>query len=227
MEKNINGVNKVKDQGMDKQSDRAQQLAAMNAFIEAYGIRNISLWARTAGVPQSTVQNFLKGLSSELQYSTLRRLARAQNVTVSQMMGESPLTEPGGMVRLVALSPGPDGWGAEAEIAGGTPRPRGLEDTKVFGVLVGRGASMEAAGLFPGNVCLLDPAAAAETGDAVYVARTDGQAILRVFGGFRSGAVLLRGWWGPRGEPADREYDIELAAAAVTSVFPVMYVRRK
>jgi transcriptional regulator with XRE-family HTH domain len=66
--------------------------AAIKAVQQAAGL-SVEEWCKRAGLKSSgAVGNFLRGLSRSLSLSTLEPLARAADVSVSQLIGEEPLS---------------------------------------------------------------------------------------------------------------------------------------
>jgi len=62
--------------------------ASLDAILEARGL-SASGWCIMAGLPESTLRNFLKKRSDTLTYATLWSLAKAISEPVSTLLGES------------------------------------------------------------------------------------------------------------------------------------------
>lgn len=66
---------------------------ALREFIEKYRAHvdpafNETKWSRMAGLPQSTLNKFMNGGSTTLEYRTLEKLAKALNMKVGVIMGD-------------------------------------------------------------------------------------------------------------------------------------------
>jgi phage repressor protein C with HTH and peptisase S24 domain len=75
--------------------------AAIERFRAARKL-TIAGWARRAGIPDSTLRNYLAGGSASLLLDNLSRLARAESVTVSELLGEK-LREQRGPREVMAI----------------------------------------------------------------------------------------------------------------------------
>jgi len=70
----------------------AEMRAALQAYVDAKlkpRGGNSTEWAVRAGVSESALRNFLATTSQTMNYSTLRKLAQVEGITVSAMMGET------------------------------------------------------------------------------------------------------------------------------------------
>lgn len=71
-------------------------------------------WAERAGVREGTLRAFLSGKSRSMRHETLEKLARAENATVGELIGEKPLDRPANR-DIVAIK----GLKVEAALGGG------------------------------------------------------------------------------------------------------------
>ncbi|MBG3875570.1 S24 family peptidase [Desulfovibrio oxamicus] len=90
------------------------------------------------------------------------------------------------------------------------------------------GESMVPAGISSGQVCYADPDQDPLPGDAVYIARKDGLASVKLYLGVgeRAGDVRLKGW----GDPKDGErtpFYLDIGRDGIATLAPVIYVRRR
>lgn len=80
----------------------------LDQFMSGRGL-TAAEWTRRAGVNPNALYNFFAGRSESLHQSTLEKLADAEHVTVSEMLGETLVTMPGDFTRVKvvgALRPG-------------------------------------------------------------------------------------------------------------------------
>ncbi len=76
-------------------STASTRRTALKKFMSARGLRQSS-WAKSAGVPESTLRSFLNGDSNSLRHDTLEKLAQAAEATISEITGETPPKIPPG-----------------------------------------------------------------------------------------------------------------------------------
>lgn len=65
---------------------------ALRRFMDARATNKLR-WATSAGVSEGTLRNFLNGDSQSLTHKTLAKLARAERVSIAQMLGQEPLPD--------------------------------------------------------------------------------------------------------------------------------------
>jgi phage repressor protein C with HTH and peptisase S24 domain len=67
------------------EAERARE--AMERFMKARDL-NVASWAKAADIGDSTLRAFMSGRSNALRLDKLAALARSQNATISEMLGE-------------------------------------------------------------------------------------------------------------------------------------------
>jgi transcriptional regulator with XRE-family HTH domain len=77
--------------------DIIKKLMVSRGFASGRGL------ALAAGVQQPTLARYLKGTSDTMEMETFAALADALGVTVSELIGETPLSDGGRMKQLLAL----------------------------------------------------------------------------------------------------------------------------
>src|SRR5947207_1120650 len=84
--------------------DAARRRAALRRFMKERAL-TVAAWAKAAAVNDSTLRAFISGRSSALRQDTLEKLARSQEVTISEMIGErpEPLKLPASVIALPSL----------------------------------------------------------------------------------------------------------------------------
>lgn len=93
---------------------------ALKRFMKEHDL-SVFAWATASGVPESTLRSFFGGKknkprSHDLHYDTLLKLARSQQVTVAEMLGERPrIMKPGADSVVVK------GMRVTARMGGGVP----------------------------------------------------------------------------------------------------------
>jgi transcriptional regulator with XRE-family HTH domain len=80
--------------GMTHAFDAERMRAVIRAIQRRRQDLTWSAWTEQAGVSDRIMRRFLKGETAEIELSAVVRLAAVVDVTVSQLIGETPLDEP-------------------------------------------------------------------------------------------------------------------------------------
>lgn len=72
-------------------------------LLKAKGFTSPTALASAAGIPQPTLTRFLSGKSTYMETPTLMALARVLEVTVSELLGEVPISSGGRVQELAKL----------------------------------------------------------------------------------------------------------------------------
>jgi len=130
-------------------------------------------------------------------------------------------------IRMVGLaSCGVVGWNQIMPVAVSASAPE-VGDKAV--AVIAFGESMVPAGISSGQVCYADPGQAPLQGDAVYVARRDGLATVKLYlgEGERAGWVRLKGWLDPDQDGQRKPFFVDMPKDQIETIAPVIYVRRR
>lgn len=82
--------------------ERARQ--RIRDLRDAHGIRSVRALALAAGVPQPALSRFLNGKSETMEVPSFMALAAYFGVTISELLGEVPLSSGGQVRELQALA---------------------------------------------------------------------------------------------------------------------------
>lgn len=202
-----------------------------------YGPTKLGL-ARCLGASQGKTQNWEKG-----QWPSASDLAvMADRLGCSYrwlVTGEGdpldghaapPVAPPpraNGPIRMVGLaSCGVVGWNQIMPVAVSAAAPEVGEKAVA---VIAFGESMVPAGISSGQVCYADPEQAPLQGDAVYVARRDGLAAVKLYlgEGERAGWLRLKGWLDPDQDGQRKPFFVDMPQEQIETIAPVIYVRRR
>ncbi len=73
-----------------KQEIADRQRAAIAAFMKIKKIESVNEWCNEAGITEGALRNFLKGDNDSMNSNSLELLARAQGVSIGELLGETP-----------------------------------------------------------------------------------------------------------------------------------------
>lgn len=199
--------------------------------------KNLSAISRDSGIGHSLLRKYAAG--SIPGASNIPALASALGVSMiwlltgkGEMRHSDAVNETGWQQQtstslpVFGLASGDEkGWFSSSGMTVRASRPRDVNSPEAFAVLA-VGETAAPVGIYPGFLCICDPASAPDCGDAVFIERIDGKSALRVFDKVESGWVFLQGWH-DAGQGKPKPFREEVATTQIRSIATIVYVKRK
>ncbi len=169
---------------------------AFRRFMQTRKLR-ASPWAKTAGVSEGAIRNYLKGLSASLNAQTSAKLAAAENVPIGALFGEHDGAEPGSGT-AVPSDQRPRTWGEDVpvmgqarggadgfffgngEIVDRVERPTSLRNVPDAYAVFMHGSSQEPR-IRHGELCFVHPHQPPISGDEVVVQLVNGEGYIKTY----------------------------------------------
>lgn len=211
-------------------------------------VGGVKALAEKAGIPLRSMNEYLGGVKLPLNRAiaiagaaevSLHWLAIGEGVAqtperifkfIEDTGGEAARKAPQQTVPVIGMAAcGIQGWFNRDPLTVRAAWPGGVTDPDAFGVMA-VGLSLRPAGIEPGFLCLCAPSASLDTGDLVFVERSDGHVSLKRYDGQGSKGkdwIRLAGWLNPDSAGRQAPYIDESDLTYIKRLAPVIYVKRK
>lgn len=169
---------------MTYESNRDKQIQAIKTAIKMRGM-SVNKAAQKANFRPTVVYEYFNGKQDELSLQTVKKLAKALDMTVSELLGE---TEPSGAkkIKQITVKNSESEWNSISEDASEIP------NLPSDGFIIrADNNNMKHLGIGFGDKCFCSPDSPINGGDIVFVRNKDNQAILASFVNFTGKGVIV------------------------------------